>query len=204
MECSKYIVRDVLDSELLNIAGIHKAIFNDHMLGQLPVFLIKKYYQYCFDGIKQDGGIFLLCTDCEKGDILGFVLGGQSAVFNEARKTFVRKTLLDLSFIKVLFNYKIYPFIWNRIVSGKKMHLLNELPVQPSYRLLSIGVCEKAKGTGVAELLIEAYDRIVFKHEDSYGLSVHDNNLRAINFYKNMGFKLNGAVNKSLYMIKCK
>lgn len=199
---NEYIVRDVFIKDLINVARIHKNIFYDHMLGQLPVFLIEKFYQSCLNGITKQSGVFLLCTDRVSGEVMGFVLGGESAVLNRSKVQFVRKNFLAIIFCGVLFNPKIYPFIWNRIFGNKNNDLLQDLPVQPTYRLLSIGVCDRAKGTGIAKMLIKAYERLAFKVTDVYGLSVHNDNQRAVSFYKKMGLEMNGMVGKSYYMKK--
>lgn len=69
-------------------------------------------------------------------------------------------------------------------------------------RLLSIAVLQPCRGTGASIELVNTFERIVISRGyESYGLSVHNDNYRAIKFYNKMGMTIENRDKKSIYYI---
>jgi len=73
---------------------------------------------------------------------------------------------------------------------------------EAAWRLLSIAVSEEAKGKGIADSLLASFESEVSSAASSYGLSVHDDNTRAIAFYRRSGFTEEGRSRGLVFFIK--
>lgn len=200
----EYILKKVEREDICMIAKLHKRIFSDHLLGQLPVFLIKSFYlSYYKSYVSKREILFDGCFQ-KDGSLLGFVLGGESHDLNQAKKSFLHKNLFLLSCVS-LFNFKMYPFISQKIrilLRNNKIRMGGGK--QPSFRLLSIGVSPEYQGKGISILLLNQFEEETFDKVRAYGLSVHINNRRAIAFYQKNGFLFSGENSISYFMQKTK
>lgn len=199
----EYILRKVEREDLCMIAKLHKRIFSDHLLGQLPIFLIKAFYlsyYQCYVDRKR-----ILFNGCfqKDGSLLGFVLGGESNALNQAKKNFLRRNLF-LIFCSSLFNFRIYPFLLDKVVLLLKNDKIGERGKQPSFRLLSIGVTPEYQGKRISSLLLNQFEKAAFAEVQVFGLSVHISNKRAIAFYQKNGFLFSGENSISYFMQKTK
>lgn len=182
------------------IAQIHKDQFSTHFLGKYSVNLIAKYYE-CF----LEDSIFLVSE--AKGSINGFIMGGASEHLNKSKKVFIKGNLLRYS-LETLVNPRVY---LDAVLRLKNIILLfkNTTETKKSknavstsnIRMLSIAVNEKAKGTNTAKDLLYSFEESISQSK-SYGLSVLKKNIRAINFYKKNGFKLEKEDNLAIYFTK--
>lgn len=200
----EYVVRKVEKNDIAFIAKLHKRIFADHLLGQLPVFLIKAFYLSYYKSYVSKKAILFDCCFLKDGSLLGFVLGGESHDLNQAKKSFLHKNLFLISCVS-LFNFKMYPFFFQKM---RILLFLSKIRMgggkQPSFRLLSIGVSPEYQGKGISILLLNQFEKETFEKVRAYGLSVHINNRKAIAFYEKSELQFSGENGISYFMKKVK
>lgn len=180
-------VRFANSNDLASIAGIHKAQFPTHFLGQYSVSLLAEFYR-CFLGHT----VFLV-HDTENG-VNGFVLGGAANQLSACKATFVRHNLMRCACETLL-----RPSLW---VSGVHRGLLtlaaprtsrrqhSESTARLNFSLLSIAVRKEAVGKGIATQLVDAFEKQLVGSATEYRLSVNKDNPRALAFYKKAGFEV--------------
>lgn len=179
------------------VAKVHKSIFADHLLGRLPVWLIQRYY-VCLCKV----GALMIVAENNDGQGVGFVLGGQSGILNRGKKAFLMRwwwafgtcVLMDRIAWR-LFEHTYLRRASSAETGGKSSY---------SMRLLSIGVNKDMQGSGVAAALLSYFEAIL-KTDNSisgYGLSVHNDNARAIRFYQKNGFDVEAITEMSTYLGK--
>lgn len=189
----KYTIEE---SDLLEIATIHKDIFQGHFLARLPKILLVKYYKEFW--IEKIGINFILVEEGNK--ILGFVMGGEANIINKAKNRFIRKNCFQLLYSSL---FHAFGYFFKRLFHRARYKQIGDLfSVSPSFRLLSIGVRKDMQGAGVASSLVDAFEQSLPIYLDAYGLSVHKNNSRAINFYIKKGMQICGECKDSYYLAK--
>ncbi|MCD4727886.1 MAG: GNAT family N-acetyltransferase [Pirellulales bacterium] len=181
-------VRPAKNGDLFPIAAIHKSQFESHFLGQYSTTLLRKYY-----GIFLGKVPFFVHEAAEGVD--GFLLGGSLKTLGERRSAFVRENLL-----RCLWETLLHPRLWLaswrrglRHINPFRRARTGAKGASPGsdINVLSIAVSKKAMGTGVAAMLIAAFEReIQDGRGDHYGLSVVKENLRACRFYEKIGFEV--------------
>jgi ribosomal protein S18 acetylase RimI-like enzyme len=114
--------------------------------------------------------------------------------FNEAIKGIVLRPWL-------LFHAEVvaqYPFLWRNIkrkVTGKVVPAATPTNRSGTYKqyvgLVVIGVRPENRGAGIAQLLMEEFEKKSLEHQQHYlVLSVKKDNLRAIKAYHNFGWSI--------------
>jgi ribosomal protein S18 acetylase RimI-like enzyme len=183
-------IRNAQESDLSAIAGIHKAQFESHFLGQYSTTLLACFYR-SFLGKNLS---FLVHETANTVD--GFVLGGESAGLGSCRMTFVRKNLL-----RCLGESLLRPRLW-RDAAQRAIGLLhfprraetpadNKSQAGPKMEILSIAVSKDTMGKGVGAALIVAFEKsIQASHVEHYDLVVVKENRRASRFYEKSGFQV--------------
>lgn len=185
------VVREATEHDLPAIAGIHKAQFGDHLLGQFSISLLTDFYR-CFFG----HSIFLTAEN--SGEVCGFVMGGEKLQLAGQKDTFVKSNFPKI-FFESFFRPKVWVFLVKRISSlGNKSTRFDS---GYSMRLLSIAVNPAAKGRGVASALVDEFENQVGEGNE-YGLSVVANNERAIGFYLKTGYVEEARKGSSVYFWK--
>lgn len=140
--------REATKAEIPAIARIHKRQFSDHLLGQLPVGILGKFYtSFC-------GKATLLVSECE-GVAISFFLGGNRDLLIDIKKRFIRKYRILIA-AQVIVRPKLYFPIFHSY-----KHLIDDGVdsdiLRSRMRLLSTTILEDFKGTGAAEKLIGAF-----------------------------------------------
>lgn len=87
--------------------------------------------------------------------------------------------------------------MWGRIISvikgvlAKVKGTSEEHPDRPAARLVAIAVCSKAKGTGLAQELVDHMEKFMVSKgfEGSYVILTEKTNKQANKFYKKIGAK---------------
>lgn len=176
-----------LCDNITSVACLHKEIFADHLLGMLPVKLIEAFYSE-----HNDGENLFLCAEVN-GKTIGFVMGGESFNLRNAKKRFLAKNKFRFGW-HILCNRNALKLFIETYLKRNKACFEGNRGRNASFRLLSIGVNKIYQGKGVAQQLLSAYEdrlRILKKGGEPirYGLSVHRTNIRAIYFYRKMGFR---------------
>lgn len=193
-------IRQAEERDLAAVAAIHKAQFSDHFLGKYSQTLLAEFYRTFLDQT-----IFLVYESPE--GIGGFVMGGEADELAQCNSSFmhnnIRRCIIETSF---------HPTRWRVAIHHGLGYLrailfVNRRPAQSSaisdMSLLSIAVKPNLLGTGIAAQLINAFGNEILKRQRiDYRLSVNKHNLRAISFYKKMGFNIVGQNQKCLLFQK--
>lgn len=194
-ECSCY--------QLHEVAAVHKSLFGDHLLGQLSIGMLERFYHSYF---VDDNNVFLVAMDADK--VIGFCLGGGASRMNEAKARFLKRYRLGFA-LEIVVRPTALKMLIRKYEQGKKLSRENKkLRVAP-YRLLSIAVLPEYQGTGLSHKLLSSFEDVLrrrFMHSSEcsfeYGLSVHKYNVKAIKFYYKEGFMNEAESDISLFLHK--
>lgn len=177
-------IRKAVQSDIVDVARVHKERFSDHFLGKFPRKIIERYY---WPYVADDNILFIVHLD-ENNKVDGFVMGGFSQDIKEAASNFIRHNLLLLMGVIVI-TPKVWKDVFDRLkfLFRKDERLKNEVE-KSDIRLLSIAVAKEKEGKGISTSLVKNFEKGVENIGGKrYGLSVHDNNIHALNFYRKMG-----------------
>lgn len=177
------MIRKAVNKDLSEIAKIHKDNFRDHYLGNFSEKLISYFYE-SFIGLDS-----FIVSDSESG-IQGFILGGGNVELNSRKNLFVNKYPL-----RYLSEIMMHPRTWYASIVKFADLLKSKLiyrksgshPIQSkeTFSLLSIAVAKCCQQKGVATEMFKYFESLC--PLDSFRLTVHSNNLKAIGFYEKMG-----------------
>jgi ribosomal protein S18 acetylase RimI-like enzyme len=207
MNKNTYIIRYVTYSDLDEIAKIHKESYpKDHFLNEFNLFLIKKYYK----SFLKYPILFLVCIKYEK--ICGFILGLEYDISHKAKSDFIKenKYILVAYVISRVFSKKFILKFFPRLINLVKSLFFNSLKqkettisLKKSFHLLSIAISNEEKGKGIANILLDNFEKILKKDSiKKYFLSVNKSNFRAIKFYKKNNFYVEKENKASIEMCK--
>lgn len=192
-------IRKVVQSDIIDVARVHKERFSDHFLGKFPLKIIERYY---LSYVADDNILFIVHVD-ENNKVDGFVMGGFSQDIKKAASNFIRDNLLLLMGVIV-----ITPKVWKDVLDRLKLLFRKNgrqknKEVDSDIRLLSIAVTEEKEGKGVSTSLVKNFEKGVENIGGKrYGLTVHDDNIHALNFYRKMGFIKDAQTGKLVLMTK--
>lgn len=174
------IVRRATQKDISKVVKIHIERFSSFFLTTLGEFFLYNFY---FAFIKKPGLILVLE---DEGEIKGFAAGSIN------NRGFFKKLILNnvsgfiLSGIKILFTN---PLALKRIATNANKAEKNNVIFA---ELLSIATLENKKGYG--KTLLNAFENeISFDNQNQLPISLttdFDNNDKAINFYKDAGYKI--------------
>jgi ribosomal protein S18 acetylase RimI-like enzyme len=176
-------------ADLAQVAVIHKTRFGDHLLGNYSVRFLSIFYQGFL------GRSTFLVHETGSG-VDGFVVGGEANQVEACGPMFVRA-----HWLRCLGETILRPRVWSA-ATRRGLHLVTAKSagqretggtVCTSFSLLSIAVAREAAGTGVAHLLVDGFEQAIRARTTEYWLSVSKGNSRAIQFYENTGFQVQGA-----------
>lgn len=200
------LLRPIRKSDLEAIARIHMEVFPSYFLSQLGIKFIVRFYSMFVDSVSHIG--YVAEVD---GQPVGFVVGTTNA--RELYRTFYRKNFFRTAFL-IVWNTLTNPVVrggLNKRIShvitalkslaniqssepaSQDANFLNDAEAsRPSLvktRLLSIGVLNQFRGTGVAASLASRFlARCNEVNVDVVGLSVKADNDSAIRFYEKNGW----------------
>lgn len=190
-----YVIKKATIGDIKGIASLHKEQFRDHFLGHYPIFIIEKFYESFLDTP-------LFFAALRENNVVGFVMGGDSAKLQTCKKNFIKKNLLMI-LLSTICIPSLYIDALYRVKQMKNKPIEKKVQTSSSksIRLLSIAVSKEMQGTDLASTLVSTFEQHL-EGVLQYGLSVKDTNKRVINFYKKMGFQLEKEENHSFYLIK--
>jgi ribosomal protein S18 acetylase RimI-like enzyme len=183
-------IRLATTGDLAAIARIHKIAYSrKHFTALLPEPVLIRYYS----AFITEGTEILLALD-EDGRIQGFSVYGTGIPDKVA-------AFKKSSAIPIVLTSLRYPWISARKALKAVLALLeHDNPLPPAdFLLLSIAVSEPLRGIG--KLLLN--DTMVVARQRGFervGLYVNDDNIRAINTYQGMGFRLKEFRGRQYYM----
>jgi ribosomal protein S18 acetylase RimI-like enzyme len=188
------VYRDLQVGDLPAAAALHREVFGDYFLGHMGQRFLELFYG---EFVGRSGTYTVVALD--GGRVVGTVIGATDLgkVFSD----FYRRHFLALAWqVMVRFVRDGYirghvrsrlPHVGRAIKS--RLGIARPTPAAvaewPAAQLLSIGVAASQRGTPVgAELVTRFCDRMAADGVDAVGLSVFEDNPRAIAFYERMGW----------------
>ena len=177
--------RDGTKSDLNSVARLHIACFKGTFIAYWGENLIERYYQKFLE----EGGPFVLAFDDDK--LVAFCMGYYDG--SKARNAFLQENKLRLALRMLVlclsFNKLVLKKCWNFAFGAKKKVEQNAKKVKAEADLLSICVLETYRGKGISVELVEQFEERVFAAGKSdLMLAVYQDNVRAIAFYKKIGY----------------
>ena len=186
----EYLVRAASETDMKEVAQVHKICFPSSFSTKLGVALLSRYYTEFY---KESPYLFYVCTNND-GAICGFVMGYVLGKTN-ATKSFLKKNVFLLG-IKVLsLLIRLDKLTWKKVgntLFKKKTQSSNTNHDKDGQGdLLSICVTDEMKGTGAAAALVEEYHKalIAHGHKTCY-LTCETSNPRGMAFYKKLGYDI--------------
>jgi ribosomal protein S18 acetylase RimI-like enzyme len=178
------IIRKVSKSEYSDLVVVHKVAFSDFFLTSLGTSFLKTYYKSSL--LDQTCVAFGAFNDEDK--MVGFVVGTTKAL--GYHKKLLVNNLLPFA-ISLLGVIAYRPKVILRLLKNleKKSSPIDD---KNYAELLSLAVLPEMKGSGVAKLLLEQFEREVNScGVKSVALTTdYDNNERAIAFYTKCNYKI--------------
>lgn len=185
------LVSRLSNADLPEVSRIHMKAFPESLLTALGRGSVERYYSWLLTGPHQ---VTALKAEAE-GKTAGFCFGG---VFRGALSGFVRKNAAYL-FFSVLVRPAVYfnPETHSRLSQGlkiltgrrEKMSPARE-PETKSFGILSVAVDPAFQGFGAGGALMAESEKIArelgFRSMD---LTVRPENVKAVSFYKNSGWR---------------
>jgi ribosomal protein S18 acetylase RimI-like enzyme len=186
-QSENYIIRMAINQDVDSCANIHKQEINGGFLSQLGLKFLKLLYKAIISSSNT------CCIVAEKDN---FVVGFVAISFNTNKfyKEFFIKYGLKVFFILIfnLFN----PVIMKKVIESaiypfKKIKTKKNDSIEiTETELLSIAVNQNAKGTGIAQRLIETmFDECKKRNIRKIKVIVGAENSRANRFYEKVGFR---------------
>jgi GNAT superfamily N-acetyltransferase len=189
-------IQHISQTDLINVAIVHRAAFPESSLTKLGLEAIRRYYDWQITGPHD-------CTAFgafENGSLIGFAFGG---VFRGSLSGFVRVNRWFLvSQVMCRPWLLINPIFWGQLKGvGRTFGEKKKQPVSPTHRnpiealeppsfgLLAIAVHPRHQSKGVGRLLMQ-YCEETARHKGftQARLTVHINNLNAVRFYEQQGW----------------
>ena len=137
------------------IARVHKQIFADHLLGRLPVWLIRQYYTCLFKA-----GAIAIVAERDTDGIIGFILGGNGRSLAVGKRDFLKRWGALFGGCIMMDRVALRLF-WETYVRLKKATSPQSVVgTSFSMRLLSIGVCKQSQGSGIASELLAYFENV--------------------------------------------
>ena len=186
------MIRQAKLSDLESIAQVHTECFPDSFSTALGKRLLTKFY---YEYISKIPELFLVSQD-QGNSINGFCMGYYMEN-DHYMKSFIKHNLVSVAFMMLFRLITLDKRAWKKIKkkSTPDWEILNheydDIPNDLRIDLLSICVLKKYRGHGIANQLIDEYQKVVARQERKLCmLSVDVKNARGIHFYEKHGFKL--------------
>jgi ribosomal protein S18 acetylase RimI-like enzyme len=181
--------------DLMDVAKIHMAAFQDSALTWLGRETVRRYYEWQLMGPHE---VVALGAFTEH-QMLGYCFGGR---FHGALSGFLQKNRLYLIGIVLTHpNLFVHPYFRSRVTQSVKILKKNPTRPQPSpaafapkmqrhFGILAIATRPDVQGKGIGKKLMLRMEAIAGKRDfPVMNLSVDPKNVRAIAFYQRLGWK---------------
>jgi ribosomal protein S18 acetylase RimI-like enzyme len=184
-------IRELQLGDIKNISHLHCVAFPSSVLSRLGEDIVNRYYSCLF----QDSKNFYASGCFEGENLAGFLFGGTAiAPIN----VFIKKNKLRLLAAVLLHPNLVFDnFCFHRIWKGLKMGLQfrrknsRKKERQPVFHVRAIAVDPGQQRKGIGRLLMQYAEQYADEHEiGRMNLSVNPSNLRAINFYKGLDWRI--------------
>lgn len=191
---SSILIRNVSESDLLEITSIHMSAFPESALTKLGKEAVRRYYHWQLHGPHDCYAIAAYDVD----QMLGFCFGG---VFRGALVGFLQKNKQFLFWRVLLRPWLLFNEIFRdrlktafrslRIFPRKKKVIKTSIPSNPvkSFSILSIAVDPSIQTKGVGKMLMQTAElEAIHRGYDHMHLTVHPSNTNAVQFYLRVGW----------------
>lgn len=185
---------DVTISHLDAVASIHAASYPaDHISGSMECELIVRYYS---EFLIDENSFFGCVRDGLATDLIGFVVFGKGLPVRVAK--FKRENRLNI--IKFFLSR---PTISLRFILKRLSALIQKADHFDEAENLILSIAVSGDSVGAGSFLMGAVDNYCTSNGvDKLGLYVACSNVRALNFYYKVGFKVRAFVSGQYYMEK--
>jgi ribosomal protein S18 acetylase RimI-like enzyme len=201
---TEFTIREIGLTDLEQVASIHIASFHDRALSQLGKGAVQRYYHWLLTGFPKR---FPLCAVSPDQQLAGYcfagVYAGSFSGFLEHNRWYLLSRMVMRPWL--LFNPLVrmqaglaLKTLWK--LFKKRMPNRKEIPIEHKVKpnesinqdlgVLSIAVHPSFQRQGVGALLMRAIEKKAV--ESGYSqmhLSVHPDNLPAVNFYQRLGWQ---------------
>lgn len=172
------------------VAGVHREAFGDSFLTMLGNGAVRRYYDLLHNGPYEQSS-FVALSD---GKVRGFCFSG---IFTGASSTYLRKHLLYVSAMVMIRPGLVFNSLFFRrmktglclLVPSKRRDPGKVEKDAAEWRILAIAVSPDCQGSGAAKMLMDrSEDSAREKGHKRIGLTVKNDNSRAVRFYEKLGY----------------
>jgi ribosomal protein S18 acetylase RimI-like enzyme len=191
------MIRNLLLSDLANIAKVHCRAFPDSALTKLGLEPVRRYYEWQLTGPHDAVNIGIFDNTTLIGFCFSGVFRGAMGGFLEKNRSFLIRQVATHPWLLLnpLFRERV-AFAFKRVFQRKKtstqqprIETTSQKPA-PSFGILSIAVSPEHQGSGAARLMMEYVEQVAIERGfTSMGLTVHPSNTRAVRFYEKIGWQ---------------
>lgn len=191
------IIRQASSDDFSAIVKVHIECFPDSFSTSLArqSDLLRKYY---LEFYAQSPELFIVAED-EAQRIIGFCMGYYCENGSQINADFKRKNFTTISFTMMKLLLLLDKAAWSKVISliraisrklFRRAGSSKTQRIKVSGDLLSICVVEEFRGSGTAQRLITAFEKVLAENGRKYCLlSAKRDNARGIHFYRKMGYQ---------------
>lgn len=186
----EYLIRAASESDMKEVAQVHKVCFPFSFSTKLGVGLLSSYYAEFY---KETPYLFYVCTNID-GVICGFVMGYVLGRSNASKK-FLKNNLFSIGLKILLLLICFDKQTWKKVGCTLFKKKSNPSEVSDNKNgegdLLSICVTDEMKGTGAAAALVKEFHKALVSHGHKVCyLTCETSNPRGVAFYKKLGYDI--------------
>jgi len=187
---SQFIICEVRPEHIGMVAGVHREAFGDSFLTMLGRGAVRRYYELLRNGPYEQSSFVAL----SEGKVVGFCFSG---IFTGATSTYLKKHLLYVSAMVMIRPGLVFnSLFFRRVKTGLSLLMPAKRPGAgkadkdvAEWRILAIAVSPGCQGSGAAKMLMDISERSAReKGHKRIGLTVKNDNSRAIRFYEKLGY----------------
>jgi len=188
-----YQIRNLEYRDIKPISKLHpRAFSSDHFTSHFSINMLERYFEL----LNSDNKFNYVIFDKAESTLLGYLIAENN--IPSVLKKFIKSNFLNV-FSVLLKNPK---FIIEKIFGFIRNYFLPKRS-QASFRVHIFVTNPDFQRRGIGKLLLQKLEEDLRNYGlKYYGLSVRENNIGAINFYKTNSFKIEFVLSKSIYFIK--
>ena len=180
------------------VADIHLEAYSlKHMTAHFSKKKIEEYYRCLTENCE----LFIIASETREetvsGQVVGFIVAGPN--ISKGVDLFLK----DNRYYVLWLMLRNPSFLLQKTITIVRSKILKSKPSIANFRLLSIAVRDRDQSHGVGKGMLQFFEKILKgKGVSLYGLSVRNQNHRAVSFYKRNGFLMEKEVSRTRYYIR--